>query len=209
MIRILIADDHAVVREGLKQIIADTTSMRVVAEAENGAMVLEMLGRVKPDVIVLDISMPNTNIIDLLKAIKASPQTTRVLVLSMHPEDQYAERVFKAGAHGYLTKDSAPDLLITAIKKVAENKPYVSESFAEAMASRLAGNDNRGMHQKLSNREYQMLCLIASGKTVKDIAENLCLSAKTISTYRVRLLKKMGMETNTELIRYAIRHSLV
>ncbi|NOY68347.1 MAG: response regulator transcription factor [Deltaproteobacteria bacterium] len=209
MIKIMIADDHAVVREGLKQIISDTPNMIVVAEAENGDTVMEMLGRVKPDVIVLDISMPDTNIIELLKAINASKQKVRVLVLSMHPESQYAERVFAAGACGYLTKDSAPDLLITAIRKVAANKHYVSESLGEALASRLDRNAERPLHQSLSNREYQVLCMFASGKTVKEIAEDLCLSDKTISTYRKRILEKMGMETNAELIRYAIRHNLV
>lgn len=209
MIRVMIADDHAVVREGLKRIISDTPGMEVVGEAQDGRMVMDMLDRVEADVIVLDVSMPNTNIIDLLKSIIERVKSARILVLSMHPESQYAERVFKAGALGYLTKEAVPELLITAIRKVAENRPYVSESFGEIMACRLSGKKGRYLHENLSDREYQIFCMIASGKSVKEIAECLCLSMKTISAYKKRILKKMGMEKNAELIRYAIKHGIV
>lgn len=209
MIRIIIADDHSIVREGLKQIIADTRDMTVIDEACDGNELLEKVNSNTYDVVVLDITMPGTNVLDVLKRIKRKRPATQVLILSMHPEEQYAVRVLKAGASGYLTKESAPSELIRAIRKVSNGRKYISPAFAENLAEVLLSDDEQPVHASLSDREYQVLCMIASGETVKDIAENLYLSEKTISTYRSRILQKMGLKNNAELIHYAIKNMLV
>ena len=209
MIKIMIADDHAIVREGLKQIISETHDMIVADEADNGNDVLEKALKNKFDVVVLDITMPGTNIIEVLKQLKKRLPYVHVLVLSMHPEEQYAFRVLKAGASGYLNKESAPDELVKAIRKVSRGGKYISASFAEKMAEALDADHEKPLHTTLSDREYQVLCMIASGQSVKKTAESLFLSEKTISTYRSRVLQKMGMKNNAELIRYAIKHLLV
>ncbi len=209
MIKIMIADDHAIVREGLKQIISETPDMIVADEADNGNDVLKKALKNKFDVVVLDITMPGTNIIEGLKQLKKRLPHVRVLVLSMHPEEQYAFRVLKAGASGYLNKESAPDELVKAIRKVARGGKYVSASFAEKMAAALDADHEKPLHTILSDREYQVLCMIASGQSAKKTAEALFLSEKTISTYRSRVLSKMNMKNNAELIRYAIKHLLV
>lgn len=209
MIRILIADDHAIVREGLKQIISETPDMVVADEAETGNEVIQKVLRNKFDIIILDITMPGMNVIDVLKQLKRQIQNVRVLILSMHPEEQYAVRVLKAGASGYLTKESAPDDLVRAIRKVARGEKYVSSTLGEKLVDALDVNHEKPLHETLSDREYQILCMLASGKTIKTIADNLFISDKTVSTYRYRVLRKMGMSSNAELIRYAIRHFLV
>jgi two-component system invasion response regulator UvrY len=207
--KILIADDHTVVREGLKQIVAETSDIVVVDEASTGHEVLNKALRNEYDMVVLDITMPGISGLDVLKQLKIERPKLRVLVLSVHPEDQYAVRALKAGASGYLTKESAPAELITAIRKVSQGKKYVTSTLAEKLVSRLRIDTERPLHEILSDREFQVICMIGAGKTVKQIGEELFLSEKTISTYRSRILKKMGMKNNAELMHYAIKHGLV
>jgi two-component system invasion response regulator UvrY len=209
MIKILIADDHTIVREGLKQIVAETSDMAVADEASNGHEVLTKALKNDYDVIVLDITMPGIQGLDVLKRIKDQRPRLPVLVLSMHPEEQYALRVIKAGAAGYLTKESASDELIKAIRKVSLGRKYITSSLAEKLAADLERDAEKAPHESLSDREYQVMCMIAEGKTVKHIADELYLSVKTISTYRSRILEKMGMKTNAELTRYALQNRLI
>ncbi len=209
MINILIADDHTIVRKGLKQILAETQDMVVTGEASNGFEVMEKVRSNHYDVLLLDISMPGKSGLDILKELKTEQPKLPVLVLSMYPEEQYAVRVLRAGASGYLTKESAPDELVVAMRKVAQGKKYVSPSLAEKLAVELEADATKPAHEMLSDREYQVLCMIASGKTVGEIAEKLSLSAKTISTYRARILEKMNMKNNAELTHYAIQNKLV
>ena len=209
MIKILIADDHAVVREGLKQIIAEMSDMVISDEASTGHEVLAHVRDNEYDVVVLDISMPGGDGLNILKQIKRERPKLAVLVLSMHPEEQYAVRVLKAGAAGYLTKESAPDELISAIRRVSTGRKYVSSFLAEKLAFDLESDQEKTLHETLSDREYQVMCMIASGKRTKEIAEELCLSIKTISTYRSRILEKMRMKNNAELTHYAIKEGLV
>jgi len=209
MIKILVADDHAVVREGLKRIIAETADLVVAGEASNGQEVLEKVQSGHWDVVLLDISMPGRGGLDVLRQLRGEKPKLPILVLSMHSEDQYAVRVLKAGAAGYLTKDSAPEQLVNAIRRVIRGRKYISPSVAEKLAFDLEIDFKEALHENLSDREYQVLCMIASGKTVTEIAERLALSVKTISTYRTRILEKMKMSNNAELIRYAIKHGLV
>ncbi|HXC62222.1 MAG TPA: response regulator transcription factor [Nitrospiria bacterium] len=209
MIKILIADDHAIVRKGLKQILAETTDIIVAGEAHNGQEVLNKVRTGDWDVVVLDITMPGTSGLDILKEMKNDHPKLPVLVLSIHSEDQYAVRVLKAGASGYLTKESAPDELVKAIRKVSTGGKYVSAYTAEMLAYDLDRNSEKPPHEFLSDREYQVLCLLCLGKTVKEIAKEKSLSIKTISTYRTRILEKTKMKTNAELIHYGIRNRLV
>jgi two-component system invasion response regulator UvrY len=209
MIKILIADDHTVVREGLKQIISETTDMTIADEAVDGHEVLNKALRNDYDVVVLDITMPGIHGLDVLKQIKAQKPKLPILVLSMHPEEQYALRVLRAGASGYLTKLSASDELVAAIKKVSSGRKYITASLAERIAYNLQIDTEKPLHESLSDREYQVLCMIAAGRTVKEISERLFLSIKTVSTYRARILKKMNMKNNAELTYYAIKHGLV
>jgi DNA-binding NarL/FixJ family response regulator len=209
MIRVIIADDHTIVREGLKQIMNDTGDMAVTAEASTGQEALDMLLREDCDVAVLDIAMPGKNGLEVLKEIRHQKPKLPVLILSMYPEDQYAVRVLEAGADGYLTKESAPQDLISAVRRLYAGKKYISPMLAERLALTLESDSTRPPHEILSDREYQVLCRIASGKTVKEIADELALSVKTISTYRSRILEKMSMKNNAELTYYAIHNSLV
>ncbi|HJU05109.1 MAG TPA: response regulator transcription factor [Nitrospiraceae bacterium] len=209
MIRALIADDHAVVLKGLKQVLSDTPDIAVVAEANTGQQVLDLI-RTKPvDVVVLDIAMPDGNGLDVLRSLKRERPSLPVVVLSMHSEEQYGVLVLKAGAAGYLTKESAPDQLIAAIRKVIGGGKYISTALAEKLAFDLESDPNVPLHERLSSREYQVLGMIAIGKTVGEIAQTLGLSAKTISTYRSRILEKMKMQKNAELTHYAVRQGLV
>ncbi len=209
MIRILVADDHAIVRDGLKQIVSDTSDMVVAAEASNGREALNKALEGDYDVVLLDITMPDRSGLDILKEIKSQKPELPVLILSIHPEEQYAVRALKAGAAGYLTKESAPEELIRAMRRVSGGGKYVTSSLAEKLASVLKTGAEKPLHQALSDREYQILCMIASGKRVKQIANELLLSTKTISTYRSRILRKMNMNNNIELTRYAIQNQLV
>ena len=209
MIKILIADDHAIVREGLKQIVADTSDMIVTAEASDGHEVLALMSQDNYDVVVLDMAMPGLTGLDILKQIKRETPKLPVLILSVHPEEQYAVRALKAGASGYLTKESAPDELITAIRKVSMGGKYITSSLAEKLAFELEVDTEKPPHKTLSDREFQVMCMIAKGKTIKDIAEELYLSPKTVSTYRSRILEKMKMKSNEELTHYARNNHLV
>jgi two-component system invasion response regulator UvrY len=209
MIRILIADDHAIIREGLKQIISETPDMTVADEAIDGHEVLSKALKNDYDVAVLDITMPGRNGLDVLKELKKQKPELPVLVLTIHPEEQYAVQVLKAGASGYLTKESAPEELTAAIRKISEGKKYVTSSLAEKLVSDLNVDTEKPLHNALSDREFEVMCMIATGKTVKQIGEELFLSEKTVSTYRSRILEKMGMKNNAELIHYAIKHGLV
>jgi len=207
--RILIADDHAVVRQGLKQILAAEFKLAVFGEASTGQQALELAWRENWDVLVLDITMPGQNGLDVLKAIKKSRPRLPVLMLSMHPEDQFAVRMLKIGAAGYMTKESAPAELVGAVKKVVSGGRYVSPALAEKMAAYLAIDVQTAPHERLSDREFVVLRLIASGKTVSAIAQELSLSVKTVSTYRTRILEKTGMQNSAELTHYAIQNQLV
>jgi len=209
MINVLIADDHPVVLQGLKQIVAETSDIVIKGEACNGKEVLDQVRTGRWDVVVLDVTMPGTHGLDLLKQLKAQHPKLCVLVLSMHPEDDYAVRLLRAGASGYLNKRSVSDQLVEAIRKVAGGGKYVSPTLAEKLVFDLDIDTGDLPHKKLSDREFQVFCLIASGMTVTEIAEELSLSVKTVSTYRSRILQKMNMQRNAELTRYAIQHELV
>jgi DNA-binding NarL/FixJ family response regulator len=208
-IKVLIADDHAIVREGLKQILADTKDITVAGSAENGHDLIDLARKKDFDVLLLDISMPDKSGIDVLKQIKKEYPKVAVLMLSMHREDQYAIRSLKAGAAGYLNKQSAPAELVNAIRQVASGRKYISPTLAQELANSISEDREAPLHETLSDREYQTLTMIASGKTVSDIAEELALSVKTISMYRARLLQKMKLRHNAELTHYAIKNHLV
>ncbi len=207
--RILIVAAHAIVREGLKQILADTDDIAVGGEAENSSKALQMARKGPWDLILMDISMPDRSGLETLELLKKEHPGIKVLMLSMHRETLYAVRALKSGAAGYLNKQSAPDQLVDAIRLVASGKKYISPEVAQELASTVSGEREALPHETLSNREYQTLCLIASGHPVSAIAEQLKLSVKTISMYRARLLQKMQLKNNAELTHYAIRHGLV
>lgn len=209
MLKILVVDDHPVVRQGLKRIIAETYGGIVIDEACNGREAINKVRETDYDVVLLDISLPDLHGLDVLKQLKSEKPKLPILILSIHPEEQYALRVLRHGASGYLTKDSAPDELIAAIQKVSSGGKYISHSLAEKLASNLNTDVEKPLHDILSDREYQVLCLIASGKATKDIAEELLLSVKTVSTYRSRILSKMAMKNNAELIRYGVQNQLI
>ncbi len=209
MIRILIADDHSVVRAGLRQILSGVSDMTVVDEASSAYEAIDKIRRNYYSVIVLDIAMPGKSGLDALKEIKGEYPDLPVLMLSMYPEDQYAIRVLRSGASGYMTKDSAPEELVTAIRTVAAGRKYISPPLAEKLAFNLDEDTKKEPHEMLSDREYQVLCMIASGKTASEIADQLSLSVKTISTYRGRILEKMKLKNNAELTNYAIKNHLI
>ena len=209
MIRVLVADDHAVVRRGLLQILEEVPAMIVAGEVETGRQVLQAVQREDYDVLVLDIAMPDGGGLEVLRQLKSLKPDLPVLILSMYSEEQYALRTLKAGAAGYLTKESAPDELIAAILKVARGGRYVTRSLAEELAVALAGEFEQEPHETLSDREYQVMCLLAAGYTVTEIARELSLSVKTVSTYRARMADKLGLKRTAEIIRYALERGLV
>ena len=209
MIKVLIADDHPIVRQGLRQILSETADMAVVGEAVNAQEALDQVRVGGWDVLVLDITLPDRSGFDILKELKHVQPHLPVLMLSIHAEEQFAVRVLKAGASGYLTKENAPAELVKAIRKVVSGGRYISPSLAETLAFGLDTTTDRPRHETLSDREFQVMQLMASGKTLTEIAEELSLSTKTVSTYRTRLLQKMNLETNAEIIRYAIENRLI
>ena len=208
-IRVLIADDHAIIRQGLKQILSDTEDLEVTGEADGGVPAVQMIREHQYDVVLMDVSMPDRNGIDSLKLIRKENPRLPVLMLSMHPEEQYAIRALRAGAAGYLSKQGAPEQLVTAIRQVAAGKKFVSAAVAEELANAIGEDFDKPPHEKLSDREYQTLCMISSGKTLTQIAEQLNLSVKTVSVYRARLLEKMKLRNNAELTHYGLKHGLV
>jgi two-component system invasion response regulator UvrY len=209
VIKVLIADDHAVVRRGLRQILMETSDILVGGEAATAAEARQLVGQHRWDVVVLDVNMPGGNGIELLGELRRQHSGLRVLVLTMYPEDQYAVRAIRAGAAGFLTKESAPEKLIEAVRKIASGGRYVSAELAETLASMVAGEAEGAPHQRLSDREFEVFKMLASGRTVSQVAQELGLSVKTVSTHRVRILKKMGMTTNAELTHYAVKNGVV
>jgi DNA-binding NarL/FixJ family response regulator len=209
MIKVLVVDDHAIIRKGLKQILDDTEDMRVTGEADCGMQAIKMAQPEDFDLVLLDISLPDKHGVEVLKQIKQNHPQLSVLMLSMHAEDQYAVRAMKAGAAGYLNKQSVPSQLVDAIRQVARGKKYISNELAQQLAEGLTEGFHELLHQTLSNREYQTLCLLASGKKLSEMAEIMSLSTKTVSVYRARLLDKMKLKTNAEAIQYAISNHLL
>lgn len=209
MIRVLVADDHAVVRRGVLQILADAPDAILTGEAATGQEVLEAVAAGSYDVILLDIALPDINGLEVLKQIRRQKPGLPVLLLSVYPEKQYAVRAVKAGAAGYLTKESAPEELLEAIRQVATGHKYITRSLAEKLALELDGETRPDPHQTLSDREFEVMRLLATGKTVSDIAAELSLSVKTVSTYRGRILQKLGLQTTAQIIRYALEKGLV
>ncbi|HEY2932280.1 MAG TPA: response regulator transcription factor [Acidobacteriota bacterium] len=209
MIRVLLVDDHPAIREGLKRITEKTTDLRVTAEAGNAPEALESIRKSGCDVVLMDISLPGRGGLELLKEIKGEWPKLPVLVLSVHAEDQYGLRALMAGAAGYLCKDAAPDQLIQAIRKVHSGGRYISPELGELLAMEIDGDITKPPHRTLSNREFRVLCMIASGLSLTEIANQLSLSVKTVSTHRTRLLAKMKMKNNSELTRYALKQGLV
>jgi len=209
VLRILITDDHAVVRRGLEQVLEEEFDKVVFGEAQNTREMIEHLQKKTWDVVILDITLPGRSGLEVLEELKLTHPNLPVLVLSMHPEDQYGIRVLKSGASGYMTKESAPDEIVMAIKKILRGGKYISPALAERLASNLGVDREKPLHEALSDREYEVMVMICAGKILKEIAQKLDLSIKTVSTYRSRILKKMKMENNAELIRYAIKNQLV
>jgi len=209
MIRVLVVDDHAVVREGIKQIVREDGRMEVVAEAKNGAEALERLLYTPVEVVIMDISMPGMSSLEAIRHMKHDYPGVAVLVLSVHPEEQYAIRALRTGAAGYLTKSSAPEELITAIDRVSRGYRYISQTVAEQLALDLQEGVSRPLYEHLSDREYEVFRRLATGQTVQQIASDLMLSPKTVSTYRARMMRKMRMKTPGDLLRYAVSHGLV
>jgi two-component system, NarL family, invasion response regulator UvrY len=208
MIKVIIVDDHPVVRRGLKQIIEDEPDMEVVGDAKNAGECFALVRQTDCTLVLLDITLPDRNGFDVLKQLKYEHPGLPVLILSAHPEDQYGLRFIKAGAAGYLMKEGAPEELVLAIRKVLAGGKYVSASLAEKLVSHLGALD-KPPHENLSDREFQILCMIAQGKSLKNIADELCIGEKTVSTYRSRIMGKMRMSTNSDLIHYALENHLV
>jgi two-component system invasion response regulator UvrY len=209
MIRIAIADDHPIVREGLRRIASDDAGISVTGEAATGEELFRILDTVPVDVVLLDVSMPGAAFIDVLQELRERHSSVKVLVISAHPEDQWAMRALRAGAAGYLTKDHSPEALVQAIRRVARGGKYVSESMAEKLAGMMDNGRARAPHERLSDREFEVLRALGSGMMVKDVATQLHLSAKTVSTYRARLLEKMGLKSKADLVRYVVTHELL
>lgn len=208
MIRVLIADDHVVVRRGLKQILEETADIQVEAEASNIDELRAVAQRARWDVLVLDINMPGGSGFELLKELRRVDPKARVLVLTVAPEEQYGIRAIRAGASGFLTKESAPEKLIEAVYRLAAGGKYISPELAESLASAVAGESEGALHERLSDREMEVFLKLAAGRTVSQIGEDLALSVKTVSTHRTRILRKMDLSSNAELMRYAMDHGL-
>ncbi|HKR07667.1 MAG TPA: response regulator transcription factor [Gemmatimonadaceae bacterium] len=209
MIRVAIADDHPIVREGLRRIVSENAGISVVGEASSAVELFRLLAAAPVDVVLLDVSMPGATYIETLKDLRREHPSVKLLVISAHPEDQWAARSLRAGASGYLTKDRSPEQLVLAIGRVARGGKYVSESMAERLAGMIDAGQSRAIHETLSDREFEVLRALGSGMMVKDVAAQLGLSAKTVSTYRTRLLEKMGLKTKQDLVRYVVAHDLL
>jgi DNA-binding NarL/FixJ family response regulator len=209
VIRLAIADDHPIVREGLRRIASEDPSITVVGEAPTGSHLLRLLDAAAVDVVLLDVSMPGATFVETLRVLRERHPTVKVLVLSAHPEDQWATRALQGGAAGYLTKDHSPEQLVNAIRRVARGGKYVSESMAEKLAGMVDSSMTRAPHERLSDREFEVLRALGSGMMVKEVATQLRLSAKTVSTYRTRLLEKMGLKSKADLVRYVTAHELL
>jgi len=209
MIEIFIADDHAIVRKGLSTLINETWDMKLIGEGQNGNEVISSLSKKSCDVLVLDISMPGRNGLEILKHVKQIKPGLHVLILSMHPENQYARRMLKAGAAGYLNKESAATELIKAIRRIYNGHKYITGNVAEMLADDLMDNNHSHRHEKLSDREFEIMQFIAQGKTVSQIGEELFLSVKTISTHRHHILEKLNLKNNAQIICYALKNDLV
>lgn len=209
MIKVIIADDHPIVRKGIKEILEETNEIEVVDEASNGEELLKIIPNKDYDVILLDISMPGRSGIDILKQLKTDNPDKPVLILSIHPEEQYAIRALKNGASGYLTKESDPEEMIKAIQRVHSGGKYISISLAEKLAEEISKVQEKTAHEKLSDREFQVMCMIAAGKSVTEIGNQLFLSVKTVSTYKSRVLEKMNLNNNADIVRYALEHNLI
>lgn len=208
-LRVLIADDHELVRAGLERLLAESPDVEVVGTAANGFEVLDVVAELDPDLILLDVSMPGKGGMETLKELRQRSPTIRVLMLSMYPEDQYAVRLLKEGAAGYMTKESAPDELLSAIRRIHEGGRYVSPQLADALVTHLESGDAAESHTCLSDREFQVMCMLASGRTVGQIADELALSVKTVSTYRTRILQKMNLRNTAQIMHYGLQKGLV
>jgi DNA-binding NarL/FixJ family response regulator len=209
MIKILMADDHAIVRQGMKQILADSPDIAIFAEADNGDQAYTLVRNGGWNFLLLDIAMPGKNVLEIIKQAKQQFPHLPILVMSMHAEDQYAIRMLRAGVDGYLSKDTAPDQLLTAIRKLARGEKYLSMAVAEQLIHELAPGKQKPLHSSLTDREFQVFTAIAKGKSLTEIAADMTLSIKTISTYKTRLLKKMQMTKNVEIINYALKNNIL
>ena len=209
MIRILIADDHAIVRAGLKQFIADQLDMEVAGEAATGAETIALVRSQEFDIVLLDISMPDKNGIDTLKSIKHIKPELPVLILSAHAEEQYAVNLLRAGASGYINKETASTQLVGAVRTAVQGRKYVSPTLAQVLAEGISGNGDEPLHGSLSQREFQIFCKLAGGQSVSEIAKELFLSVKTVSTYRSRILEKMNFKSNADITYYAVKNQLI
>jgi DNA-binding NarL/FixJ family response regulator len=209
VIRVLIADDHPLVRAGFRQFLEEDSTITEIGEASSGRETLDRMREAEWDLVVLDISMPDRSGIDILHHLRASYPKTRVLILSGFPERQYAVNVLRAGASGFLSKEAAPEELLRAMRTVMAGRRYVSPGLAELLASDLGGDSEQPLHSSLSTREFQILCKLASGRSVSEIGKELCLSVKTVSTYRTRILGKMNLATNADLTSYALKNGLI
>lgn len=210
MIEVVIADDHPLVREGLKKVVDNSIDIKIIAEASNGKELMPILEKKLPDILILDITMPGRSGLDILKEVKSMYPNLPVMILSIHPEDRFAIRALRSGASGYLTKSAISDELVKAIRKITtEKRKYISSGVAEELASQVGVNSNEPLHKNLSDREFQVLCMIANGKKVHKISEELSLSPQTIHTYRTRIKEKMDINSNVEMTRYAITNDLI
>jgi DNA-binding NarL/FixJ family response regulator len=209
MINVFIVDDHALIREGVKNLLSTISDIKIVGETANPYEVSELIKKIKCDVLVLDLSMPGKSGLDVLKEIKSTSPNTKILIMTMLPEDQFAKRTLKAGASGYLTKESAPDELITAIRRIASGRKYVSQSLAEKLAQDLDDTSDKPLHDQLSDREFQVMKLIVAGRSQTEIANELLISTSTVNTYRSRILEKLSLHSNAELIHFAYQNNLL
>lgn len=209
MIKIFVADDHSLIREGIKNLVGLESDLKIVGETADPFTVCDRIRETNPDIILLDISMPGKSGLDVLKEVKQILPDVKVLIMSMLPEDQFAKRTLKAGASGYITKDSLPDEILTAIRRVASGRKYVSEFLAEKLANDLYDHTEKQPHEILSDREFQILKMIASGKSQSDISDELAISVSTVNTYRSRILEKLNFKSNADIIRYAIQNNLM